>query len=45
MVSKKINGKDIQAMPTFHPAFLLRQQKQKKYVWEDLQNVRDSINS
>ena len=40
-----INGKDIQAMPTFHPAFLLRQQKQKKYVWEDLQNVRDSINS
>jgi uracil-DNA glycosylase family 4 len=39
-----INGKIIQAMPTFHPAFLLRQQKQKKYVWEDLQNVRDSIN-
>ena len=39
-----INGKNIQAMPTFHPAFLLRQQKQKKYVWEDLQNVRDSIN-
>ena len=39
-----INGKNIQAMPTFHPALLLRQQKQKKYVWEDLQNVRDSIN-
>ena len=38
-----INGKNIQAMPTFHPAFLLRQQKQKKYVWEDLQNIRDSI--
>ena len=38
-----INGKKIQAMPTFHPAFLLRQQKQKKYVWEDLQNIRDSI--
>jgi len=43
--SININGKSIQAMPTFHPAFLLRQQKQKKYVWEDLQNVRDSISN
>ena len=41
--SLNINGKNIQTMPTFHPAFLLRQQKQKKYVWEDLQNVRDKI--
>ncbi|MGY9025436.1 MAG: uracil-DNA glycosylase [Candidatus Pelagibacterales bacterium] len=41
--SLDVNGKKIQTMPTFHPAFLLRQPKQKKHVWTDLQNVRDSI--
>jgi len=29
----------IKTMPTFHPAFLLREPNQKKFVWEDLQQV------
>jgi DNA polymerase len=26
-------------MPTFHPAFLLRQESAKKEAWQDLQQV------
>jgi DNA polymerase len=29
----------IQVMPTYHPAYLLRQPGQKRVVWEDLQMV------
>ena len=29
----------IDLMPTFHPAYLLRDASKKKYVWEDLQEV------
>lgn len=29
----------IRLMPTLHPAFLLRQAAQKKFVWEDMQKV------
>lgn len=29
----------IDLMPTFHPAYLLRNANMKKYVWEDLQTV------
>lgn len=29
----------MQVMPTYHPAFLLRNPPMKKYVWEDLQQV------
>ena len=29
----------IKLMPTFHPAFLLRQPSEKKLVWEDLKQV------
>ena len=38
-----INSISFPTLPTFHPAFLLRQPGQKKYVWEDLQNLRDKI--
>jgi DNA polymerase len=29
----------IDLMPTFHPAYLLRNASMKKYVWEDLKDV------
>jgi DNA polymerase len=29
----------IKLMPTFHPAYLLRQPAEKKKAWEDLQQV------
>ena len=29
----------IKTLPTFHPSFLLRDPRQKKYAWEDLQKV------
>ncbi|MBN1863669.1 MAG: uracil-DNA glycosylase [Victivallales bacterium] len=29
----------IRVMPTFHPAYLLRNENAKKFVWEDLQQV------
>jgi DNA polymerase len=32
-------------MPTFHPAFLLRQPQRKRDVWEDMQKVRDYLAS
>lgn len=41
----KIRGKDydykgIRLIPTFHPAYLLRNPNSKKYVWEDLQKIK-----
>ncbi|MGA1864397.1 MAG: uracil-DNA glycosylase [bacterium] len=30
----------IYVMPTFHPAYLLRNQKDKKLVWEDMQKIQ-----
>lgn len=33
------NADGIKVMPTFHPAYLLRDPNQKKYAWEDLQEV------
>jgi len=33
-------GLTLPAMPTFHPAFLLRQPAQKKQVWQDLRAIR-----
>ncbi|MFQ5781142.1 MAG: hypothetical protein ACE5HN_10220, partial [Nitrospiria bacterium] len=29
----------IKVLPTFHPAYLLRNPKEKKRVWEDLQII------
>ena len=42
-VDLKINQMTIPTIPTFHPAFLLRQPGQKKHVWTDLQSLRDKI--
>jgi DNA polymerase len=33
----------VEVHPTFHPAYLLRNQADKKYTWEDLQRLRDSL--
>jgi DNA polymerase len=33
----------IPVMPTFHPAYLLRNQTQKRVVWEDLQQVHKAL--
>ena len=33
----------IKIMPTFHPAYLLRNPNDKRLVWEDLKNIRDEL--
>lgn len=33
----------IKLMPTFHPAYLLRNPNDKRLVWEDLKNIRDEL--
>ncbi|NOY24015.1 MAG: uracil-DNA glycosylase [Acidobacteria bacterium] len=37
----KING--IMVMPTYHPAYLLRNASGKRPVWEDMQKIRDFL--
>ena len=39
----KIGAKEYDTLPTFHPAYLLRQQSQKKLAWEDLQSLQKKI--
>jgi DNA polymerase len=34
----------INVMPTFHPAYLLRDPTKKREVWEDMKRVRDFLN-
>jgi len=34
---------DIQVMPTYHPAFLLRHPQYKRAVWEDMQLVQSAL--
>lgn len=34
----------IKVMPTFHPAYLLRDPSKKRETWEDLKQVRDYLN-
>jgi DNA polymerase len=34
----------VNVMPTFHPAFLLRDPRKKREVWEDMKKVRDYLN-
>lgn len=46
----KVRGKfqdyfGVKVMPTFHPAYLLRDPHKKKEVWEDMKMVRDYLNS
>lgn len=35
----------VKVMPTFHPAYLLRDPSKKKETWEDLKQVRDHLDS
>jgi DNA polymerase len=37
--------KGIKVMPTFHPAYLLRDPSKKRETWEDLKKVRDYLES
>ncbi len=34
----------VKVMPTFHPAYLLRDPSKKREVWEDMKKVRDFLN-
>lgn len=34
----------VKVMPTFHPAYLLRDPHKKREVWEDMKKVRDYVN-
>ncbi|HYN86598.1 MAG TPA: uracil-DNA glycosylase family protein [Pyrinomonadaceae bacterium] len=36
--------KGIKVMPTFHPAYLLRDPSKKRETWEDMKKVRDYLN-
>ena len=42
-VDIEINRKKYPMLPTFHPAFLLRQPAQKKFSWEDLKNLKSRV--
>ncbi len=35
----------VKVMPTFHPAYLLRDPSKKREAWEDMKKVRDYLNS
>lgn len=39
----EINGKRIRALPTLHPAFLLRQPAQKRMAWQDMLSLKKTI--
>jgi DNA polymerase len=43
--SLEINGKTIPALPTLHPAFLLRQPAQKQLAWRDMLALKSAIRS
>lgn len=34
----------VKVMPTFHPAYLLRDPSKKREVWDDMKKVRDELN-
>ena len=35
----------IKVMPTFHPAYLLRDSTKKRETWDDMKKVRDYLDS
>jgi len=39
----EINGKTIKAIPTLHPAFLLRQPAQKRMAWLDMLSLKKTL--
>ena len=40
---KFYNFENIKVMPTFHPAYLLRNPQEKRLVWEDMKKIRDYL--
>ena len=42
-VDLNLDNISIPTLPTFHPAFLLRQPAQKKHVWEDLKSLKKRV--
>ena len=44
-VDLNLNSISVPTLPTFHPAFLLRQPAQKKHVWEDLKNLKNKVSN
>jgi DNA polymerase len=40
-----LGGQTIQALPTFHPAYLLRSPGQKALVWQDFRKIRSALKS
>ena len=42
-VDLNFNTMSVPTLPTFHPAFLLRQPAQKKHVWEDLKSLKNKV--
>jgi uracil-DNA glycosylase family 4 len=40
-----LDYKGIKVMPTFHPAYLLRDPSKKREAWEDMKKVRDYLNT
>jgi DNA polymerase len=42
-IDLSVGGLTIPAMPTFHPAYLLRQPLEKRAVWRDLLAVRERL--
>ncbi len=43
MRGKFVDYYGVKVMPTFHPAYLLRDPRKKREVWEDMKMVRDEI--
>jgi len=42
-INKKIGNCSTSIIASFHPAFLIRQQEQKKMSWIDLKMIREKI--
>jgi len=42
-IEKKIGKCSTLVIPSFHPAFLMRQPEQKKFAWIDLKMIRDKL--
>jgi DNA polymerase len=40
-----VNGRQIPVMPTFHPAYLLRQPRSKREAWHDLLEIKARLGS
>jgi DNA polymerase len=41
----KVGGRDVPALPTLHPAYLLRQPAQKQLAWRDLLSLKARLQS